>query len=122
MSSFSVQSPSLKDETGEEGVVILPSDKKKKVLIGTRLASTKEKCSEHADKDGQDEAFEKHAEGLEVEGQTKELLGFSWPVFQNIWEIRDVICILYYYIYHFLQLFESASWRIFLFLVAFFWH
>lgn len=77
ISSFSVQSLSLEDERGIDGVVTLPSDGKKKVLIGTRLASTKEKRSEHADKDGQDDAFEKHAEGLEVEGQTKELFGFS---------------------------------------------
>ena len=64
----------MEDERGVEGVVILPSDGKKKLLIGTRMAATKERMSEHAEKEGQDEAFEKAADGLEVEGQTKELV------------------------------------------------
>ncbi len=60
------------DERGVDGVVIVPEGNKKKVLIGTRMASTKEKESEHADRDGHEEAFEKAAATLDIEGQTKD--------------------------------------------------
>ena len=36
------------------------------------MASTKEKRTEHEDKKGQDEAFEKAAAGLAVQGQTQD--------------------------------------------------
>ena len=62
----------LEDERGIDGVIILPSDGKKKVTIGCRMASTKEKRTEHEDKSGQDEAFEKAAAGLAVQGQTQD--------------------------------------------------
>lgn len=40
---------------------------KKKVLIGTRLAATKERKSKHDEKDTQEEDYEKIAAGLNME-------------------------------------------------------
>lgn len=62
----------FEDERGIDGVVILPEGNKKKVLIGARLASTKEKSGKHDTKEGMDEAFEKASSTLQIEGQTKE--------------------------------------------------
>lgn len=53
-------------------MVIVPEGNKKKVLIGTRMSATKEKESEHADRDGQEEAFQSASATLEIEGQTKD--------------------------------------------------
>lgn len=54
-----------------DGVVIMPETGTKKVTIGTRLASTREKRSKAADKGAADELYEKTAASLEVTGQTE---------------------------------------------------
>ena len=62
----------MQDERGVDGVIIFPEGgEKKKVLVGTRLAATKEKQSRHAEKDTQEEDFEKLQSGLNVESMTK---------------------------------------------------
>ena len=53
-------------------MVVLPEGNKKKVLIGTRMAATKERSGKHDTKEAMDEAFEKAADTLQIDGQTKE--------------------------------------------------
>ena len=64
-------------------MVIVPEGNKKKALIGTRMASTKEKESEHADRDGHEEAFEKAASilwTLRARRRIRHEFGTSSPV------------------------------------------
>lgn len=69
--------PLAQDERGVDGVVII--DGPKKVLIGTRLAATKEKRSEHADRTAMDKSLEEDAEKLKIEAQTQE------PTSESVW-------------------------------------
>lgn len=50
----------------------MPESGKKKVVIGQRMATTRERQSEHTNKDAQEAEHEKNMDGLEVEGQTKD--------------------------------------------------
>ena len=59
------------DERGEDGVVTLPDGGEKKLLIGTRIAATREKRSKVDNKEALEEIQDKAAQKLEVEGQTK---------------------------------------------------
>ena len=62
----------MQDETGVDGVVVMPDGGRKKILVGTRMAATKEKRVEHEGQTGQDEAFDKSKSGLKVESQTQD--------------------------------------------------
>lgn len=71
------------DERGEDGVVVLPEGGKKKVLIGARMVSTKEKRTKLDEdaKEAQDEIFDKASKGLEVEGQDQDRIHvFMFPL------------------------------------------
>lgn len=57
---------SWEDERGEDGVVVMPDGGSKKVLIGTRMASTKTKRQHHETKDSQEEAHQKASEALDI--------------------------------------------------------
>ena len=62
----------MQDERGVDGVIILEGGgNKKKVLVGTRLAATKERQSKHEEKNTQEEDFEKLQAGLNVDSMTK---------------------------------------------------
>lgn len=57
--------PSVQDERGIEGVIIMDQNKKK-VLVGTRLAATKERKKQHEEKENQEEEYDKIQTGLDV--------------------------------------------------------
>ena len=62
----------MQDERGVDGIIILADGgNKKKVLVGTRLAATKERQSKHEEKSTQEEDFEKLQAGLNVDSMTK---------------------------------------------------
>ena len=72
----------LKDERGIDGVIIL-DESKKKVLVGTRMAATKEKKTQHEDKNAQDEDFQKVHTGLKVEHMDQAGSSASWSRFMR---------------------------------------
>ena len=53
-------------------MAIVPDDGKKKLLVGTRMASTQERKTQVDDKGNMEELYEKAAEGLQVDGQTQD--------------------------------------------------
>ena len=63
----------FEDETGADGVCVLPEHGRKKVKFGTRLAVTREKRSEHANKRSLEEAAQEAEQGLKIEAQDKAL-------------------------------------------------
>ena len=71
--------------------MIIPDDGKKKVLIGTRMSSTKEKRSQLDEdaREAQEEVFSKASKGLDVEAQDEDW-SVSFPVFHIKFIFRNL--------------------------------
>lgn len=72
-----VAGPSWQDETGEEGVLLLPQDGIKKVRVGGKLSASKTRQSEHESTGQMKDAYERQKAITKVEAVDE-----AWHVLQ----------------------------------------
>ena len=75
----SVFCPTWQDETGAEGVLILPNDGVKKVHVGGKISASKSRQSEHESAGQMREAFQREADVTQVSGNDE--AGIMGPLF-----------------------------------------
>lgn len=70
----------MQDETGEEGVILLPQDGTKKVRVGGKVSASKTKQSEHESGSTMRDAFERQSEVAKVDAVDEVGWGLGlWP-------------------------------------------